>query len=141
MSHADNQSADVSIEPSEAWHCSHLYYRFDRAALARLGEAEIQSGREQFVAALDPQAAGRPARLQASLVSGHKADFGLMLLDANPLAIAAVHQRLMAGPLGSAIAPTYSFVSVTEVSEYVPTAEQYGRRLVEEGEKLDSPAY
>ncbi len=141
MSHSDNPSADVSIEPSEGWHCSHFYYRFDRAALARLGEAEIRAGREQFVAALDPQAAGAPARLQTSLVSGHKADFGLMLLDANPLVIAAVHQRLMAGPLGSAIAPTYSFVSLTEVSEYVPTVEQYGRRLVEEGETLDSPAY
>jgi chlorite dismutase len=141
MSHADVQSADVSIEPSEGWHCSHLYYRFDRAALAILGEAEIRAGREQFAATLDPLAAGAPARLQTSLVSGHKADFGLMLLDANPLVIDAVHQRLSAGPLGPAIVPTYSFVSLTEVSEYVPTVEQYGRRLVAEGETLDSPAY
>jgi chlorite dismutase len=142
MSHSSsNQSAEVSLEPSEGWHCSHLYYRFDREALARLGGAEIRAGREQFAATLDPQAASAPARLQTSLVSGHKADFGLMLLDANPLVIDAVHQRLMAGPLGPAIVPTYSFVSVTEVSEYVPTVEQYGRRLVEEGETLESPAY
>src|ERR1700731_2727016 len=85
MSHASSQSADVSLEPSEGWHCSHLYYRFDRAGLARLGAAEIRAGREQFSAALDPQAGEAPARLQSSLVSGHKADFGLMLLDANPL--------------------------------------------------------
>jgi chlorite dismutase len=64
-----------------------------------------------------------------------------MLLDANPLVIDAVHQRLLAGPLGPAIVPTYSFVSLTEVSEYVPTVEQYGRRLLAEGETLDSPAY
>jgi chlorite dismutase len=64
-----------------------------------------------------------------------------MLMDANPLVIDSVHQRLMAGPLGHALVPTYSFVSVTEVSEYVPTVEAYGRRLVEEGEQLDSPAY
>ena len=91
----------------------------------------------------DARSAGAeaPARLQTSLVSGHKADFGLMLLDADPLMIDAVHQRLMAGPLGPAIVPTYSFVSLTEVSEYVPTVEQYGQRLVEEGETLDGPAY
>ncbi len=64
-----------------------------------------------------------------------------MLLDADPLKIDAVHQRLTAGPLGPAIVPTYSFVSMTEVSEYVPSVEQYGRRLVEEGETLDSPTY
>ena len=76
-----------------------------------------------------------------SIVSGHKADFGLMLLDADPLKIDAVHQRLMASCLGAAIVPTYSFISITEVSEYVPTLEQYGERLVKEGEQLDSPAY
>ena len=55
--------------------------------------------------------------------------------------IDAVHQRLMSGPLGVAIEPTYSFVSLTEVSEYVPTVEQYGKRLVEEGEDPKGPAY
>jgi chlorite dismutase len=37
--------------------------------------------------------------------------------------------------------PTYSFISLTEVSEYVPSVEQYGRRLVEEGEDPHGPAY
>ncbi len=90
---------------------------------------------------LDPAGPEAPARLQTSIVSGHKADFGLMLLDANPLKIDAMHQRLMASCLGPAIVPTYSFTSITEVSEYVPSLEQYGKRLVEEGEQLDSPTY
>ena len=47
----------------------------------------------------------------------------------------------MASPLGVALTPTYSFVSLTEVSEYVPSVEQYGQRLVEEGEVVGSPAY
>ncbi|HTM54778.1 MAG TPA: hydrogen peroxide-dependent heme synthase [Pirellulales bacterium] len=133
--------AEVSLKPSEGWHCSHLFYRFDRQALEQLGPAERAAGREQFIATLDPAGSGVPARLQVSAVSGHKADFGLMLLDADPLVIDSVHQRLMAGPLGRALVPTYSFVSVTEVSEYVPTVEQYGKRLVEEGENPQGPAY
>src|SRR6185295_19595035 len=103
---------DVSLKPQEGWHSSHLYYRFHRGELKRLTSAEIAEGRKQFVAALDPSAAGAPARLQTSLVSGHKADFGLMVLDADPLVIDAVHQRLLASPLGAALEPTYSFVSV-----------------------------
>jgi peroxiredoxin len=133
--------AEVSLKPSEGWHCSHLFYRFDRQAAEQLGPAERAAGREQFIATLDPAGSGVPARLQVSAVSGHKADFGLMLLDADPLVIDSVHQRLMAGPLGRALVPTYSFVSVTEVSEYVPTVEQYGKRLVEEGENPQGPAY
>lgn len=140
MSHAP-ADAEVSLKPSEGWHCSHLFYRFDRQALAQLEAAARAAGREQFIATLDPASREAPARLQVSAVSGHKADFGLMLLDADPLVIDSVHQRLMAGPLGRALVPTYSFVSVTEVSEYVPTVEQYGKRLVEEGENPQGPAY
>ena len=131
----------VSLEPAQGWHCSHLYYRFDRAALARLSPDQVRAGREIVAAILDPQDATAPARLQVSAVSGHKADFGLMLMDANPLKIESVNQRLLASKLGPALIPTYSFVSITEISEYVPTVEQYGKKLVEEGETEGSPAY
>jgi chlorite dismutase len=132
---------DVSIEPLEGWHCSHFFYRVDRARLAAMSANQIAAGCEQVVAALDPAGTNATSRLQTSVVSGHKADFALMLLDANPLKIDAIHQRLLSSSLGPAIVPDYSFTSITEVSEYVPTPEQYGQRLVEEGETLDSPAY
>ena len=83
-----------------------------------------------MISVLDPGAPGAPAKVQTSIVSGHKADFGLMLLDSDPLVVDALHQRLLAGPLGPALVPTYSFVSLTEVSEYHLTAEQYGQRLI-----------
>jgi peroxiredoxin len=140
MSHAA-PSTEVSLEPAEGWHCTHIYYRFDHAALRQLSSAAVKEGRQQAISILDPSHAASPARLQTSIVSGHKGDFGLMLLDADPLKIDSVHQRLLASPLGPALQPTYSFVSLTEVSEYVPTVEQYGKRLVEDGEDPNGPAY
>jgi chlorite dismutase len=137
----DSPNQEISLAPLEGWHCSHLYYSFDRTWLADKSPDKIAAGREQLLAALDPAGQNSPARLQVSVVSGHKADFALMLLDADPLVIDAVHQRIMASALGPAIVPTYSFTSITEVSEYVPTLEQYGKRLVEEGEQEGSPAY
>src|SRR6185295_19946218 len=107
MSHAP--SGEVSLQPTEGWHCSHLYYRFNRAELKRLSEADLAEGKQRLIAALDPAGHEAPARLQTSILSGHKADFGLMLLDPNPLKIDAVHQRLMSGRLGMALTPTYSF--------------------------------
>lgn len=138
---SQSPQSEVSLQPNEGWHCSHLYYSFDRAALRVASAEEIAQGADAFVAILDPDGPEAPARLQVSIVSGNKADFGLMLLDPDPLKIDRVHQRLMSSPLGWAIKPGYSFISLTEVSEYVPTPEQYGARLVEEGVEKDSPAY
>ena len=137
MSHG----ADTSAQPFEGWHCTHLFYRFDHGVLAKLAPAQLDDGRFAFTAALDPAGSHAPARMQVSIVSGHKADFALMLLDPDPLRIDAVHQLLLSGPLGPALVPTYSFVSITEVSEYVPTVAQYGQRLVAEGEVEGSDKY
>ncbi|MGC3966312.1 MAG: heme-dependent peroxidase [Pirellulales bacterium] len=134
-------STEVSLSPAEGWHCTHSFYRFDRAALKRLTAAELAEGQQVFAETLNPEATEQATRLQTSLVAGHRADFGTMVLDPCPLKVDAVHQRLMASPLGTAIVPAYSFVSLTEVSEYVPSVEQYGKRLVEEGEDPNGPAY
>jgi peroxiredoxin len=141
-----NAGADIplSLEPHEGWHCSHLYYRFDRNVLRQLGgtnSSELQAGRDELTAILDPAAPDAPARMQVSIVSGHKADFGIVMFDANPLKIDSVHQRLLASRLGPALVPSYSFISMTEVSEYVPSVEQYAERLVQEGEERGSPAF
>ncbi len=123
------------------WHCSHLYYAFDRVALKQLSETVRADGCKAFISTLDPAGPTAPLRLQTSIVSGQKADFGIMLLDPDPLKIDRVHQRLMAGPLGIALRPTYSFVSMTEISEYVQTVEQFGERLVAEGADANSAEY
>lgn len=141
MSQPTSPEAEVSLQPVEGWHCSHLYYRFDRGALRELDPMSREEGRHAVLSILDPSAEGAPARLQTSIVAGHKADFGLMILDPDPLKIDSIHQRLMSCALGPALEPTYSFVSLTEVSEYVPTVEQYGERLVAEGEDPNGPAY
>ncbi|MFM8377755.1 MAG: chlorite dismutase family protein [Planctomycetia bacterium] len=139
--HTSDPAAGIAtaIEPSTGWHVSHLFYRFDHERLGRMTAAERAAGIGAFTAALDPAGPTAPRRLQAWIVPGHKADFAVMAMDPSPLAVDAVHQRLLAGPLGAALEPSYSFVSLTEVSEYVPSVEQYAERLVAEGEERDSP--
>jgi chlorite dismutase len=131
---------EISLRPTEGWHCCHFFYRFDRACLRSLGPNEMSDGCREFNVALAP-ADGSPERLQTFVTSGHKADFGFLALDPDPLAIDAVHQRLMSGPLGPALEPSWSFVSMTEISEYVPTVDQYAKRLAEEGLAPGSQEY
>lgn len=135
------QAVPASLEPDQGWHCTHYYYTFDRARLAQLSPGEREAGKARIIEILNPAGTDRPQRLQTSVVSGHKADFGLMIMDPDPLRVDRVHQELLSSGLGTAIQPTYSFVSISEISEYVPTVEQYAQRLLREGESEDSPSY
>ncbi len=139
--HSPAPLPDPTIRLSEGWHCLHLYYRVDQRELNRLDESARARGRAELIRLLDPDREGAPQRLQCSLVSGHKADLGLMLLDPDPLVIDSLPQAIRASALGTALVPVYSFVSITEVSEYVPTVEQYGDKLRQDGTAVTDPAY
>jgi len=139
--HAAAALPDPTIRMSEGWHCLHLYYQVDAAALAQLDQDTRSRGRDELISALDPQADGAPKRLQVSVISGHRADLGLMILDPDPLVIDQVKQAVRSTSLGTVLQPTWSFVSITEVSEYVPTAEQYAQRLKGEGLAEDDPTF
>lgn len=139
--HTAQSLPDPTINMAEGWHCLHAYYQVDQSALAQLDQQGRTRGREEVLAALDPTGPNAPERLQVSAVSGHRADLGVMLLDPDPLKIDAVHQAVRSSSLGAVLRPTYSFVSITEVSEYVPTVEQYAEKLQADGMSTDDPAY
>lgn len=126
---------------TEGWHCLHLFYRVDADALHRLEREIRERGRGDLVQILNPDREGAPQRLQTSLVSGHKADLGLMLMDADPLVIDSLVQSIRGSGLGTALIPAWSFVSITEVSEYVPTVEQYAEQLKAQGTEPSDPAF
>jgi hydrogen peroxide-dependent heme synthase len=137
--HPSSQLPEPSIQPSSGWHCTHQYYRFNRGALSQLSPQQIAEGVAQVSQILTLEQTESPLRLQTFIVSGHKADFGWMALDPDPLKIDRIHQRIMASSIGVALESTYSFISLTEISEYVSTPDQYRRRLIDEGEPPDSP--
>ena len=116
------------------WHCLHMYYRV-------AGDADPSAGdRGRALAALDPDGPNAPERVQTSIVSGHKADLGVTLMDPDPLKIDMVVQEVRAA-FGRVLVPAWSFVSITEVSEYVPTVAQYSERLIKEGLSKDDPSF
>jgi hydrogen peroxide-dependent heme synthase len=132
---------EPTIRMTEGWHCLHLYYRVNQQALEHLDGTAREEGRQQLIQILDPEREGAPTRLQTSVVSGHRADLGLMMLDPDPLVIDAVRQEIRTSRLGTVLEPSYSFVSITEVSEYVPTVEQYAEKLRQAGSAPSDPAY
>lgn len=138
---APSQMPEPSIQPATGWHCTHSYYRINRWLLSQMSSAQRAAGVAQMADILSSSHELSPIRLQSFIVSGHKADFGFLAFDQDPLKIDAVHQRLLASPLGPALESTYSFVSLTEISEYVPSPQQYAERLMAGGEDSNSPQF
>lgn len=127
--------AEDQLTPADGWHCSHFFYKFNRAELANVSPADLDSGKAAFGEILSPSKPSAPLRLQTGISSGHKSDFTLMMMDPDPLKIQSVHQRLLACPLGTAIEATWSYISLTEISEYVQSVDQYRERLRLAGEE------
>ena len=127
---------EPSVVPEEGWHCGHYFYRFRR----EMFDGSIAPNhREQFLAALNPTGDAVPERLASYWISGHDCDFGIMVMDPDPAKVDGIHQAIMAPGIGRLIEPAWSFVSVSEVSEYVPSIEEYRQRLIKEGNTPDSP--
>ena len=76
-----------------------------------LDPSDRAHGRAEVFEILNPDGEYVPVRMQVSVVSGHRADLGILLMDPDPLKIDAIVQRLRASRLGTVLEPTYSFVS------------------------------
>ena len=113
------------------WHFLHLYYRVDRGSLSHLSDAARTEGRREVKAILDGARSSASMQLQSFAVPGHRADFGLMMAGRDLREIHDVQLAVQASALGPSLVPTYSFYSITEISEYVPSVEAYGKMLVE----------
>lgn len=131
----------ATLVPTAGWHFLHLFYRVDRGRLAALGPEERRLGRAELESILSKSVPGVEQR-QAFVLPGHKADFGLVLAGPDLRALHGVQAEIAASILGPALELSSSFYSITEVSEYVPTAEQYGQ-ILQDREEMDpeSAAY
>jgi hydrogen peroxide-dependent heme synthase len=137
-----SQGPAETLVPEEGWHFLHLFYRVDRGRLADLPAGRREQGALELKRILGDRTPGGPEQLQCFAVPGHKADFGVVMAGPDLKGVHGVQTAIQASSLGPALVPTYSFYSITEISEYVPDAEEYGRVLRErEGHDPESSIY
>jgi hydrogen peroxide-dependent heme synthase len=110
----------VNVEPSVGWGVLHLYYRVDRERAER--DSAAAKHIVDAVAALE--ADGHQALCLAML--GHKADLGVIALGPDLARLQRFQNELLAAP----IEPVWSYVSLTELSEYGATEDDERARLV-----------
>ena len=121
---------EPSVVPEEGLHVGHYLYRFRRENVSQpLSPATVDA----FRSALHPSSDASPSKLAVYWTSGHRADFAVFVMDRDPAVVDAVHQSLQSSTLGTIIEPTWSFVSISEISEYVPSVDQFRENLIAEG--------
>ena len=106
------------VSPAEGWGVLHLYHRVDRTRLDEPGAAKRIL---DAVAALEAD----DHQVLTFAVLGHKADLGFMAIGPDLARLQRFQQELLDGPLN----PEYSYVSLTEQSEYAQTENDERARL------------
>ena len=110
------------VTPSVGWGVLHLYYRVDRTRAER-----EPGGAKRIVDAVESlERDAHQVLVQAVL--GHKADVAVMALGPDLARLHAFQQELLLAPLE----PVYSYVSLTELSEYTSTEDDERGRLERE---------
>lgn len=126
------------ISLSQGIHVQHLLYRIDRARWAGLpaGEADQVRLRLEALAARFPGPA-HPRVMTLANVGG-KADLGFIVFHATLDGLAQVHRDLETCFPPGTLVPVFSYLSVTELPEYVPTEDDL-RRHIETAEPRHTP--
>ncbi|MFN0125869.1 MAG: hydrogen peroxide-dependent heme synthase [Verrucomicrobiales bacterium] len=135
-----NQPAP-SLHPHEGWHVLHLFYSIDRSAWALLtSEERLQALTHLTQLLQDIRAHDRTQILTFAIVTP-KADFGVMLLTLD-LQDANDFEKKITVALGPGVLqPVYSYLSMTERSEYTTTSEQKAAELTAAGHPPESPEH
>ena len=122
----------TTLVPEEGWHCLHLFYRIDYGQWQLLSRDEQNAAKTNLTGLIqDVRAMDSTQLLTLSMVSP-KADLGFMLItpdlhDANKI------EKQLALSLGAdVLSPVYSYLSLTEESEYITTEEEYTQTLDQE---------
>jgi hydrogen peroxide-dependent heme synthase len=122
------------VRPREGWGVLHLFLQVDHAAVS-----ELPPGAGKDLAAVLARWSER-LQLHTFSVLGHKADIMLMALDEDLSQLRALQTDVVSCQAAPALELSWSYLSLTEGSEYTTTPEQYREEMAAkgvEGEDLD----
>ena len=126
---SDTSSAANRVEASIGWGVLHLFFHVDRA------RADTETGgAKRVLDAIETFTADGEHQALCFVALGHKADLGILALGPDLARLQAFQRELLSAPL----VPAWSYVSLTEASEYSTTEEDEHLRLADE-EGLTDP--
>ncbi len=111
--------------PNEGWHVLHLFYHIDHSQWALYSEDEQRHAKVRLTELIQEIRTTPDTQLLTFSIATPKADLGFMLLTPD-LHVANSFEKQLTLSLGPEIlTPAYSYLSLTEPSEYTTTREQH----------------
>jgi hydrogen peroxide-dependent heme synthase len=128
------RSTPGSVVPSEGWPVLHLFLKVDPAAARSLPDGASK----ELTATLERWQDGVQLHLFSAI--GHKADVMIVAIDEDLATLRRLQTEVLTTAAAPAVRLDWSYLSITEGSEYTATPEQYREEMAAKGlagEELD----
>ena len=113
------------VVPAEGWHVLHLFYRVEYGQWQLLGREEQLQAKTNLSLLIQEIRATEGTQLLAFSVVTPKADLGFMLLTPDLQTANAFEKRLNLSLGADVLTPVFSYLSMTERSEYTTSEADY----------------
>ncbi len=128
--------------PQDGWHCLHLFYRIEYGQWQLLGGDDQRAAKVALSTLVQETRALESTQLLTLSMVSPKADLGFMLITPDLQVANRIEKQLSLSLGPDILTPVYSYLSLTEESEYTTTDEQYAESLeVEEKLKRGTPEF
>jgi peroxiredoxin len=123
---------NAALVPEEGWHCLHLFYRIEYGQWQLLNREEQNTAKTNLSSLVQEVRAMDSTQLLTLSMITPKADIGFMLITPDLHNANKIEKRLSLSLGADMLTPVYSYLSLTEESEYITTEEEYARTLEKE---------
>lgn len=131
------------VVPAEGWHMLHLFYRVEHGQWQLLNPDEQRAAKTRLAELVQEIRATPDTQLLTLSMTTPKADLGFVLTTPDLQTANAWEKRLSLALGPDILAPVFSYLSLTELSEYTTNETDYAAETLEKerGLTADSPEY
>ena len=120
---------NTALVPEEGWHCLHLFYRIEYGQWQLLSREEQNAAKTNLSSLVQDVRAMELTQLMTLAMVTPKADLGFMLITPDLHNANKIEKRLSLSLGADVMTPVYSYLSLTEESEYITSEDEYAQTL------------
>ncbi|HYY13591.1 MAG TPA: hydrogen peroxide-dependent heme synthase [Chthoniobacterales bacterium] len=129
---------NAALVPEQGWHCLHLFYRVEHGQWQLLNREEQNAAKTNLARLVQEIRALESTQLLTLSIVTPKADLGFILITPDLQTANKIEKELSLSLGPDMLTPVYSYLSLTEESEYITTEEEYVQTL--DAEMRNNPA-
>ena len=120
---------NTALVPEEGWHCLHLFYRIEYGQWQLISHDEQNAAKTNLSSLVQEVRAMDSTQLLTLCMVTPKADVGFMLITPDLHNANKIEKQLSLSLGADVLTPVYSYLSLTEESEYITTEDEYAQTL------------